>query len=118
MKTFGGQNMRFDTPQERLQRRAHRADRIGHRRQRDRHAFELIAITLPVQRLMLAKFLEHDHGQKTGTGPTSRHGMERGWRLADLLAVPATELLAYRFDDLPLPGHAFQSAGHVFTELA
>lgn len=67
---------------------------------------------------MLAKFLEHDHGQKAGTGPSPRHGMERGRRLADLLAVPATELLADRFDHLPLSGHAFQGASHVLAELA
>ena len=81
---------------------------LGHSRQRDRHAFERIALALPVQRLMLAKFLEHDHGQKTGTGPSPRYGMEGRRRLADLLAVPAAELLADRFDHLPLPGYALQ----------
>ena len=44
--------------------------------------------------------------------------MERGRRLADLLAVPATELLPHRLDHFPLPRHAFQGAGHVFAEFA
>lgn len=48
VEPFGGQNMRFDTPQQRLQRRTHRAHRIGHGRQRDRHPFEFIALALPV----------------------------------------------------------------------
>jgi hypothetical protein len=42
---------------------------------------------------MLAELLEHDHRQQAGAGPSSCDGMERRWRLADLLAVAAAELL-------------------------
>jgi hypothetical protein len=42
------------------------------------------------------------------------------WRrcLADFLTVAARELLAHRFDHLPLTRHRFQRPGHVFAELA
>ena len=37
---------------------------------------------------------------------------------ADLLAVPAGELLPHRLDHLPLTGHRLQRSGHVLAELA
>lgn len=42
--------------------------------------------------------------------------MERGGRLADLLAVPAGELLAHTLDDLPLAGDHLQRLGDILTE--
>ena len=44
--------------------------------------------------------------------------MERRRRLADLLAVPAGELLPHRLDHLPLTRLRFQRARHIFAELA
>src|ERR1700676_1544971 len=67
---------------------------------------------------MLAELLEHDHGQQAGPRPSSRDDMEWRRRLADLLAVPAGELLPHRLDHFPLTGRRFQRSGHVFAELA
>lgn len=44
--------------------------------------------------------------------------MERCGGLADLLAVPAGELLPYRFDHLPLARDHLQGPGHVLAQLA
>ena len=44
--------------------------------------------------------------------------MERRRRLADLLAIPAGELLPHRLDHLPLARLRFQRPGHVLAELA
>ena len=44
--------------------------------------------------------------------------MERRRRLADLLAVPAGELLPHRLDHLPLTRLRFQRARHVLAEFA
>ena len=43
--------------------------------------------------------------------------MEGGWRLADLLAVAAGELLADVGDHLPLPGDHLQGLGDVLAQL-
>lgn len=53
---------------------------------------------------MLAKLLEEDHGQQVRACPTPRRRVERCRRLADPLAVPASERLADGLDDPPLPG--------------
>jgi hypothetical protein len=66
---------------------------------------------------MLAVLLEHDHGQQAGAGPAARDRVERGGWLADLLAVPAGELLTDGLDDLPLPGHHLQGFGDVLAHL-
>ena len=44
--------------------------------------------------------------------------MERRWSLADLLAVPAGELLAHMLDHLPLARDRFQRLGDIFAQLA
>ena len=106
-----------ETPQ-RVERRADRADRVGHGRQRDRHAFERIALGLTVQRLMLAELFESDHRQKARPRPAARNDMERRRRLGDFLAVPAGELLPHGLDHLPLTGRRFQCPRHVLAELA
>ncbi len=103
---------------QRIKRRADRSHGVGHGRQRDRHAFQRITLGLPVQRLMLAELLEQDHGQQARPRPSSRDHMERRRRLADLLAVPAGELLPHRLDHFPLTRQRFQRSRHVFAELA
>ena len=95
-----------------------RSHRVGHGRQRDRHALQRVTLGLPVQRLMLAELLEQDHRQQAWARPASRDHMEWRRRLADLLAVPARELLPHRLDHFPLTRHQFQRPGHVFAELA
>ena len=97
---------------------ADRADRVGHCGERDRDALERVAVGLPVQRLVLAELLEHDHRQKARARPGPRDGVERRRRLADLLAVPAGELLPHRLDHLPPPRRRLQRPRHVLAELA
>ncbi len=67
---------------------------------------------------MLPELLEQDHREKTGTRPTPRNHMERSRGLADLLAVPASELLADMLDHLPLPRNRFQRLGDGLAQLA
>jgi hypothetical protein len=86
-------------------------------RQAEIDAFLGVALGLSVQGLMLAArhcprtnggqrlALEQHHGQEVGPRPAPRHRIERGRRLADLLAIPAGDLLADGLDDLPLPGN-------------
>ena len=118
MQALGRHDMGFDKAPERIERRADRPHRVGHGRQRDRHAFQGVALGLTVQRLMLAELLEHDHRQQARPRPAPGDDMERRRRLADLLAVPAGELLPHRLDHLPLTRHRFQRPRHVLAELA
>ena len=118
MQPLGRHDVGFDAPQHRLQRRAARAHGVGHGRQADRHAFTGVALGLPVQRLMLAELLEQDHRQKARSRPAPGDHMERCRRLADLLAIPAGELLPHGFDHLPLARDHLQGPGYVLAQLA
>jgi hypothetical protein len=118
VQSVGGEDVRLDAPEQRLQHRASRADLIGERRQGERHALAGIALDLTVQRLMLAELLEEQHRQQVRPDPAARRGVERRRRLADLLAVPARHLLANVLDDLPLARDHLQRLGHGLTELA
>ena len=80
--------------EQRRQRRRAAADLVGQGRQTDRHALLGIALRLPVERLMLAKFLEQHHRQQAWPRPAAGDHVERRRRLADLLAITAGELLA------------------------
>ena len=111
MQSLGREDMRFDPPEERLQHRAAGPDLIGQGRQAERHAFPGVAFGLAVERLMLPELLEQDHRQQAGTGPAAGDHMERRRRLADLLAVPAGELLADMLDHLPLARDHLQRLG-------
>src|SRR5208282_4748748 len=66
---------------------------------------------------MGAELLIEDDRQKAGPGPASGNDMEGRGRLADRLAVAATELLPYGLDHLPLPRDRLQGSGDVFAEL-
>ena len=69
MQTLGRHHMGLDQATQRIERRADGAHRVGHGRQRDRRAFERIALGLTVQRLMLSELLEHDHRQQARARP-------------------------------------------------
>src|SRR5690606_27370452 len=79
-----------------------RTNLVSQGRQAQRHTFTAIAFDLPVERLVLPVLLEQHYCQKAWTSPAAGHYMERRRWLADLLAVPAGDLLANRLDDLPL----------------
>src|SRR5450759_3561041 len=67
---------------------------------------------------MLAKLLEQDHGQKAGPCPATGDDVEWRRRLADLLAITASELLADVLDHLPGFGDDLQRLGDVLAQLA
>ena len=110
--------MRLDEATKGVERCADGAHRVGHGRERDRRALERIAVGLPVEGLVLAKLLERNHREQARTRPSPRDHMERRRRLADLLAVPARELLSHRLDHLPPPRCRLQRPRHVLAELA
>ena len=53
---------------------------------------------------MLSELVEQDCRQQLRAEEAARRGMERRGRLADLLAIPARELLPHRLDDLEARG--------------
>src|SRR3954467_3506249 len=69
---------------------------VGQRRQRQVDPLGLEARTLAVERDMHAELVEQDRRQHLWADEPARCGMERRGRLADLLAIAAGELLAYR----------------------
>src|SRR5690606_3790755 len=87
-------------------------------RQAQRNPFAAIALGLPVEWLMLPVLLEQHHREQAGSGPAAGDHMEgRRW-LADLLAVPAGDLLTHRLDDLPAARDHLQRLGDVFPDPA
>jgi hypothetical protein len=68
--------MGLDEAPKRIERRRDRADGVGHGGERDRGALERIALGLPVQRLVLAELLEHDHREQALARPGPRDHME------------------------------------------
>jgi hypothetical protein len=72
---------------------------------------------LAIERLVLPVLLEHDHGEQARSGKAARQHRERRRRLADLLAVPARELLAHGLHHLPLSRHHLEPLGHVLPQL-
>ena len=118
VQAFGREDVRFQTPQQRFERRAAGPDLVGQGRQAEWNALLGVAFGLAVERLMLPELLEQDHRQQAGAGPASGNHMERRRGLADLLAVPAAKLLADMLDHLPLARDRFQRLGDVLAELA
>ena len=118
MHAFCRHDMAFDEAKQRIERCANRPHGVGHRRQRDRHAFQSVALSLAIERLMLAELLKHDHGQQARPRPSPCNNVERRRCLRDLLTVAAGELLPNRLDDLPTTRLRFQGSGYVFAELA
>ena len=117
MQSFGGQHMGFDALEDWLHHGADRTHLVGQGGQTQGHALLGVALGLAVQRLVLAELLEGDHRQKSRPGPAARDYMERRGGLADLLAVPAGELLAHVLDHLPLARDHLQRLGDVLAKL-
>ena len=117
MQAIGGQNMPGDQIVKRPQGKGAGAHLVGQRGQAEFDALAPITVALPVQRLMLAILLEQDHRQQARSREPARHDMEGRRRLADLLAVPAGELLAHRLDHLPPARDHFQRLGDVLAQL-
>ena len=117
VEPFGPENMGLDQGMDRRERRGAGADLVRQGRQAEVHAFPGIALGLPIERLVLTELLEQDHGQQVWPRPTTRGRMERRRRLADLLALPAGELLADGLDHLPLPRDHLRRLGDVFPHL-
>src|SRR5690606_28549254 len=106
-----------DQLMDRGQRHTGMADQIGESGQAEINTLACNALALAVQRLMLAIFVEGHHGDQAGPGPATRDDMEWRWRLANLLAGPAGELLAHRLDHLPLAGNDLQRLGDILAHL-
>jgi hypothetical protein len=90
--------MALDQRMKGLQNRRTGTDLVGQRRKAQINALSSIALALAVQRLVLAKLLEQDHGQQLRPGKATRRHVERCRRLGDRLAIPARELLSHRLD--------------------
>src|SRR5437773_2667787 len=98
VQPLGCKHVRRDAPENGLEHGAAGPDLVSQGRQAQRHAFPGVALGLAVEWLMLPELLEQDHGEKVGTGPASGGHVERRRSFADLLAVPARELLAHVLD--------------------
>src|SRR3954471_21307480 len=66
---------------------------------------------------MHAELVEQDGRQQLWADEAARRGMERRRWLADLLAIPAGELLAHRLDDLEAARDLLQGLGHILADL-
>ena len=118
MQSFSREDMRFNTPEDRFEHRAAGANLVGQGRQAERQAFLGVAFGLAVERLMLPKLLEQDHREQARTSPAPCDHMEWRRSLADLLAVPASELLADMLDHFPLAWDGFQCLSDGLAQLA
>ena len=98
MQAATGAHMGLDQGMDWLQRDSGMPDQVSQGRQAQLDAFTCEAFGLPVQRLVLTMFLEDEHGDQAGPGPSTRDRMERRRRLTDLFAGPAGELLAHGLD--------------------
>ena len=81
MEPLGRQDVAPGSAQQRLQHRRAGADLVGQRRHAQIDALAAIALALPVQRLMLAEFVEQDHRQQIRPGTAARVGWNGagGW---------------------------------------
>ncbi len=117
MQPFGRQHMGFQAGVERQGGHADGAHLVGQGGQAQGHALAGVALSLPVQRLVLAELLEGDHRQEARPRPASGGDVEGRGRLSDGLAVAAAEPLTHRGDHLPLARDHLQRLGHVLPEL-
>ena len=117
MKALGSEHMALDQVEERHHGESPVTDLIGQRRQRQVDLLALEARALAVERDMHAELVEQDRRQQLRTDEAARRGMERCRRLADLLAIAASELLAHGLDDLEPARDLLQRLGHILAQL-
>lgn len=108
MQSLGGQDMRLDQRVDGLEGHGTSTDLVGQRRQAEIDPLSGVALALPIERLMLAELLEQDHRQQVGSGKASWRHMEGCWRLGNLLAFAAGELLPNGLNDLSLTRDGLQ----------
>src|ERR1700716_951595 len=72
VQSFGREDMRFYTPENRFEHRAASSNLIGQGGQAERHAFLGVPFGLAVEWLMLPKLLEQDHREQAPDPPTPR----------------------------------------------
>ncbi|MBB4367110.1 hypothetical protein GGD65_008186 [Bradyrhizobium sp. CIR18] len=117
MKALGREHMTLDQLEERHDGEGPVADLVGQRRQRQVDPLGLKAHTLAVERDMHAELVEQDRRQQLRTDEAARRGIERCWRLADLLAIAAGELFPHRLDQLEPARDLLQRLGHILAQL-
>ena len=100
MKPVATKDIGFKKEEQRLGHDTDRADLVGQGRQAQHNALGLKLITLTIEGLVQAVFLESQAGQEVGSEHPPRRDVEGRWRLADLLAITAGDLLAHRTDHL------------------
>ena len=111
------EHVRADELVERAQKRGAAAHLVGQRRHAQIDAFAGVAFGLPIERLVLPILLEQDHGEQARSAEAARQHVERRRRLANLLAVPAGELLAHGLHHLPLPWHHLERLSDILAKL-
>src|SRR5665213_603739 len=117
MKARGAKHVATDQFNEWRQRCGAGADPIGQRRHVEIDALAGEALTLPVQRQVIAELAMENHREEAGTGPPSGNRMERRRWLGDALASPAGELLPHGLDHLPLTRDDVERLGDVLAQL-
>ncbi len=117
MKALGREHMTLDQLEQRHDGEGSVADLVGQRRQRQIDPLGLEAHALAVERDMHAEFVEQNRRQQLWADEAAGRRMERCRRLADLLAIAAGELLAYRLDDLKATRNLLQRLGHILADL-
>ena len=118
MQPLGREDMGLEPQKERLEHGTAGAYLVGQGGQAEGDALPGVALRLPVQRLMLAELLEHDHGQQARPSPAAGGDVEGCGCLGDLVAVAAGELLADVFEDDPLTGDHLEGLGRVLAQQA
>ena len=125
MQALGGEQVTLDQVEERHQGESPVADLVGHRRHRQIDPLALEAHALAIERGVHAELVEQDgkvscrrdRRQQRRADQAARCGVERRGRLADLLAIPAGELLPHGLDQFEPARDFLQRLGHVFADL-
>ena len=118
MQAFGGEHVPAKLGEDRIESGDASADPVGECRDVEFDALASEGGALPVQRQMVTKLADQDHGEPARAGEAARDRMRGRRRLGDALAVAAGELLAHPLDDLPASRLAFERLRHHLAELA